>query len=227
MKFLAVLWNKLSGYKTTVASIYWGCVMPSLVLLYPDGVPSNINKWVVIVGLFLTSVGLGHKWYKKASEAAILLLSVIVLTGCSKKTSTIDILTPPKQETTKEVQRINEPGYGGLRYSSKPSSESIKETILFDFDSFILTDESKSILSRLCSDANCKTVSIVGACCPIGTDEYNYDLGMKRAESVRLYLTGLCQPSQIIVQSFGESNLVTDTKENYRLNRRAEIQIGE
>lgn len=68
MKILKKLWDSFNGKKTVLASIYWGTVMPGLAIYFPDGIPSNINRPVIVLGFFLTSVGLGHKWYKKRSD---------------------------------------------------------------------------------------------------------------------------------------------------------------
>ena len=38
---------------------------PGLAVRYPEGVPANVNKWVVIAGFILTSIGLGHKMIKQ------------------------------------------------------------------------------------------------------------------------------------------------------------------
>jgi hypothetical protein len=62
------IWQLLNGKKLVIASLYWGTILPSLILLYPAGVPADINKWVVIACFFLTSIGLGHKMYKKSIE---------------------------------------------------------------------------------------------------------------------------------------------------------------
>lgn len=67
MKNMIALWKAFNGRKTVIASIYWGSVLPSLLLIYPNGVPADVNKWTTIIGFFLTSIGLGHKWYKKSS----------------------------------------------------------------------------------------------------------------------------------------------------------------
>jgi hypothetical protein len=64
MKFLK--W--FDGKKTILASLYWGAVMPSLAVWFPEGVPGDVNRWVVTVGFVLSAVGLGHKWYKKTEE---------------------------------------------------------------------------------------------------------------------------------------------------------------
>ena len=58
------LWEWLDGKKTAIASIYWGAVMPSLLVIYPAGVPVLVNRWATVSGLFLSALGLGHKGYK-------------------------------------------------------------------------------------------------------------------------------------------------------------------
>ena len=70
MKTIAIIWLSMQGYKTIAASIYWGTVMPGALVMFPEGVPTDVNKWLVIVGFFLTSVGLGDKWYRRAREQA-------------------------------------------------------------------------------------------------------------------------------------------------------------
>lgn len=68
MKYIKLVWQWLDGKKTGLAAMYWGAVMPSLLVMYPEGVPANINKWVTITGFFLTAAGLGHKWYKTKNQ---------------------------------------------------------------------------------------------------------------------------------------------------------------
>ena len=69
MNQLKAFWTYLNGKKTTIAALYWGTVMPGLLVLYPAGVPGNVNKWVTLVGLLLTSLGLGHKAAKAYLDA--------------------------------------------------------------------------------------------------------------------------------------------------------------
>jgi hypothetical protein len=54
-------WNWLDGKKTIIATIFWSVAMPALNILYPNGIPSNINKVTLLMGLVLSSLGLGHK----------------------------------------------------------------------------------------------------------------------------------------------------------------------
>jgi hypothetical protein len=65
MKKLSELWAMTAGLKTTASALYWGTVCPSLLVLFPNGVPADVNKWVTIIGFFLTSIGVGDKFYRK------------------------------------------------------------------------------------------------------------------------------------------------------------------
>jgi len=64
MKYLKSFWALLNGKKTLIASLYWGFVMPSLLVIYPTGVPVEVNRYTTITGFFLTAIGLSHKFYK-------------------------------------------------------------------------------------------------------------------------------------------------------------------
>ena len=55
----------VNGWKTAAAAIYWPVVYQILPLWYPDGLPTDVNRVVVTVGILLTVLGVGHKWYKK------------------------------------------------------------------------------------------------------------------------------------------------------------------
>lgn len=63
-----------------------------------------------------------------------------------------------------------------------------------------------------------------------GTDEYNNDLALKRANEYKVHLIGLgVDESKIDVQSKGESDPIrpNDVEENKKMNRRVEIHIIE
>jgi len=64
MKFFATIWGKLNNKKRTIALIYWSVVVPSMLVIWPDGYPDafalTTYKIVTIFGFFLSAVGLGH-----------------------------------------------------------------------------------------------------------------------------------------------------------------------
>ena len=60
----------INGWKTAAAAVYWPVVMQILPIWYPNGVPDQADKVVRTVGIALTIVGVGHKWYKKTQGEA-------------------------------------------------------------------------------------------------------------------------------------------------------------
>lgn len=146
---------------------------------------------------------------KKCYVLAVVLLIVF----CSKKVTTVSE-TPqelPKEDKVLMVFKDEKP--------AQPLVETPKYlTVYFDFDSDVLRDNEKFKLSIID-----KPVELTGGACPIGSDDYNYTLGLRRAYSVRDYLeqSGIKVTS---VTSFGENGLVSTDKDEYPLNRRCEIK---
>jgi outer membrane protein OmpA-like peptidoglycan-associated protein/TolA-binding protein len=101
--------------------------------------------------------------------------------------------------------------------------------IHFDFDRAYIREEDKNILTRAVTDIKKDTtfkILVEGYCDPIGTNQYNYNLGLRRANSVKDYLTKLgINRNQITTKSFGETNLVTTDSLGYWKNRRVEFTI--
>lgn len=58
------VWKWLDGKKSKIALIYWTVIMPSLPIIYENGVPDNIEKTATILGYLLTALGLGHAGLK-------------------------------------------------------------------------------------------------------------------------------------------------------------------
>ncbi|HQH41128.1 MAG TPA: OmpA family protein [Bacteroidales bacterium] len=109
--------------------------------------------------------------------------------------------------------------------------------ILFGFNQALLTAEARNVLDLLVRALqlnNDLRVEIIGHTDAIGSDEYNMNLGKKRAEMVKLYLTNRhIAPSRITTSSMGERNPVainknpdgSDNPEGRKYNRRADFKI--
>lgn len=58
------IWNVLNGRKRTIALIYWAVVVPSLMVIWPDGFHTHTAmityKVCTIFGFVLSALGLGH-----------------------------------------------------------------------------------------------------------------------------------------------------------------------
>ena len=57
---MKAFWNWLSGKKRIIALIYWSIVTPSLIIIWPEHIPSIVAKTSAIIGLILSALGLGH-----------------------------------------------------------------------------------------------------------------------------------------------------------------------
>jgi OOP family OmpA-OmpF porin len=107
---------------------------------------------------------------------------------------------------------------------------------LFDFDKYNLKPAGRARLDQLASDISraerLTSVKIVGNTDSKGTEEYNYRLGLRRAETVANYLGDRGVPrSKMTVRSDGELNPVApntlpngrDNPEGRALNRRVDV----
>src|SRR5262245_12032444 len=104
--------------------------------------------------------------------------------------------------------------------------------ILFDFDSSVLRPEARTNLSSLSQSLGDMSgdveLLIAGHTDAVGTDEYNFGLSQRRAQSAADYLmTRGIPPSRINITGLGESEPVAtnDTDAGRQLNRRVEVAI--
>ncbi len=105
-----------------------------------------------------------------------------------------------------------------------------RRTVYFDFDSFIVKEEYRSMLEAHAKVLNAnrnQRMTLEGHTDELGGREYNLALGQKRAEAVLkiLVLLGV-QPGQIEAVSFGEERPAsTGTDDESRAkNRRVELK---
>ncbi len=100
----------------------------------------------------------------------------------------------------------------------------------FAFDSAEITPMTRDILAKVASCVNDgalkgKELELVGHTDPRGSDAYNEELGMSRAESVAAYLRDQgVAASQIEIQSEGEEG-ASDSSFDWPLERRVDIRV--
>jgi len=128
-------------------------------------------------------------------------------------TETVGI-APPRPESTK---------------STPKRPEKILPQIHFDFDRYDIrsadTEALRMVANQLQADSTLK-ITIEGHCDPIGSDEYNEELGMRRALAAKNYLVQLgIAPERITVMSFGKKQLLTTDYNEYWRNRRCEFRF--
>ena len=101
----------------------------------------------------------------------------------------------------------------------------------FDFNSSDLSPEEKDLLSQV---AKCltegplkgKNVQLVGRADPRGEQEYNMELGERRADQVKRYLGGLgVENNRMNLTSRGELDASGKDEEGWRKDRRVDINL--
>ena len=102
------------------------------------------------------------------------------------------------------------------------------DAVLFDFNSYIITPPGMKALDKLCAELRqnkFKTIHVIGYTDQTGSDAYNADLSLKRAQSITAYLKQKMHDPNISFHSEGRgaTHLVSGTDK--QVNRRVEIYI--
>jgi len=175
-------------------------------------------------------------------------LALLVITGCSKQ-PTLENSQNELNQTTKQVN-VTENGVAGSTESVNTENANVEtQTIVdkisaqnnnqqfakklssivvyFDFDKYNIRADQMPKVQKLAeiikNNPSNFTIRIEGNCDEWGTEEYNYALGLKRANSVRNALIKLgVDPKKLTVISYGELNPVCTAHKKWcwRLNRR-------
>ena len=172
--------------------------------------------------------------------------ALLVFSGCSDKEPIVDA---PAEEVKQPVQEVNAvesetvPENASVVSSGEhidadsnemtmASIEGKLASIYFDFDKFNIRTDMKDTLTQdaqIAKESASKfTVKLEGNCDEWGSDEYNFALGLKRADAVKKALVAQgIDASRISMVSYGESNPVcTDkTQECWAKNRRVNFKI--
>jgi len=167
-------------------------------------------------------------------------VALLVLSGCSSKEPAIDATasTPSTAGTTSAatddtagtmvISPVTSSSAADSSAVGSNGSEGGLVNILFDFDKFEIRQDMQAPMANNSALLKGKTVKLEGNCDEFGSDEYNYALGLKRANTVKAALVndGM-NPDSITMVSFGESNPVCmeKTPECWQANRRVEFKL--
>lgn len=133
-------------------------------------------------------------------------------------------MTPPSPE---HVSESKETGFKPLMTTSETVLENIG-TIFFDFDSSVFVDNGVSeVFERITQDYN--GLVFIGHADSSGSDEYNYQLGLERANQVfnKFVELGLTiDKTKVHIESKGETEpMYHNSSAERNMNRRVEVYI--
>jgi peptidoglycan-associated lipoprotein len=135
----------------------------------------------------------------------------------------------PKPQPDTAVKPLTGDETGGANALKDPSNILSRRSIYFDYDSNVVKDEYKPLVSahaKYLSGARAQKMTIQGNTDERGSREYNIALGQRRADAVKQMMTLLGAPaSQIETVSFGEEKprAQGNSEQSYAENRRADI----
>lgn len=171
------------------------------------------------------------------SAPFVLVFGGLIVAGCATETAKkTDVSTgqPPSASTggasaAARSAPSSKPAQSGssldaLREGKSPASGPLKD-IYFEFDSYTLSAEARSILQTNAAwlkGNSAAQVEVEGHCDERGTTEYNLALGAKRARGAMDYLVSLgISQARIKTVSYGEELPVCKEKSEdcYRQNR--------
>ncbi|SHO80336.1 Outer membrane lipoprotein omp16 precursor [hydrothermal vent metagenome] len=165
------------------------------------------------------------------------ILTIVILlslTSCGKKSK----VTPSNVTNSSETVTINDGGgvsgnssasYNNNNDDGIDGSSGGFKSIYFEFGRYDITpDMDKRMNNNAFIAKNKGKIKLEGNCDEFGTDEYNFALGLKRANAVKNSLVSKgVTPDIIVLRSLGESSpLCQDTTDKcYAKNRRVDFHI--
>jgi len=196
--------------------------------------------FLLTVGVGLLSTGCASKKYVREEvgrETAAVHTRVDTLQGQVEASQTrikehdeqIATVSRTAQEALQRAQEAGKLAEGKLLYETVLSDDKVK----FGFDKSNLSDTAKAALDEfaapIVSNNENVYVEVQGHTDSVGSDTYNEELGLERAEAVRRYLNmqHKIPLHRINVISYGESAPVTDNKsrESRAQNRRVVLVV--
>ena len=168
-------------------------------------------------------------------------VAMLVLSGCSSKEPAIDATANGASAGTNAnaagangsvispMTNANATdGTAGANGANATGSDGKLVSILFDYDKFDIRADMQETMTKNIMLLKGKTIKLEGNCDEFGSDEYNYALGLKRANAVKAALVnGGVSADAISMTSLGESNPVCleKTQECWAKNRRVDFKL--
>lgn len=159
------------------------------------------------------------------------VVTLTTITGCSKKSKSAEVAAPkPKAPAAATAKaKPSNVGDASLTVDDPSGTAPPSGPIYFEFDSSVLTSESRDLLSTFATWAIEKKpkLKIEGHTDEQGTTEYNLALGDRRAHAVADYLIDLgVEKTTVETITFGEERPAQagSTEADHAANRRGEVK---
>jgi len=163
------------------------------------------------------------------------LLAMLSFTACTTKEPVVEETPKEVPETVQAPVEEEQPKVEKeivLDKISKSELEARMKTVNFDFDKYVIRPDMEIPMSTNVAiaqaDAAEYKIKLEGNCDEWGSDEYNYALGLKRANAVKTAMVAEgVSADRISMVSLGETNPVCTekTQECWQQNRRVEFKL--
>ena len=178
----------------------------------------------------------------KSIVLSSVVTALLVFSGCSTKEPVVDTKTEEVTSpvATQEVEAVQTETVASENAAVSSSTDTLSAsdiesklpTIYFDFDKYNIKPEMQEKIDAAAevgkNGAKSFNVKLEGNCDEWGSDEYNFALGLKRANAVKkaLVADGI-DASRISMVSYGESDPVCTehTRECWAKNRRVNFKL--
>ena len=173
-------------------------------------------------------------------------VAMLVLSGCSTKEPAIDATANANTSSSSAIgggrqtsatdanaviapitsANANDPAAAAT--NGKNGSDGQLVSILFDYDKFDIREDMQDSMAKNALLVKGKSIKLEGNCDEFGSDEYNYALGLKRANAVKSELVNAgINADSITMISYGEGNPVCleKTQECWAKNRRVDFKL--
>jgi len=158
-------------------------------------------------------------------KTALILIFILIATGCEKKSK----VKPSNVTNSSDTITINDGDVSKYNNSDDglDGSTGGLKSIYFEFGRYDITPDMENRMASNADLARSKgRIKLEGNCDEFGTDEFNFALGLKRANAVKQNLISRgVSPTAVTLVSLGESKPLCNepTEQCYAKNRRVDF----